>query len=126
MPVEFVEALAEILVIVERQVARVRIQREGAQRSGQPRELQKQFFGMPALGDQQVPQRRQRRIDGVQQPEVGDLARGELGRPVRAAAAGLRLMLALLSSRISISRCTISISRVLALICRTGGTKFGS
>ncbi len=37
-------------MVVQRQLARVGIQREGAQGAGQPRHFQKQLFGMAALG----------------------------------------------------------------------------
>ena len=78
MALEFLEAFAEAEVVVERQGAGVGIESEGAEGAGQPRHLDEQFLGMAVLGDHLVAQRRQRGIDGVQQPEVGDVAGGEL------------------------------------------------
>src|SRR5208283_2796075 len=77
--VYLVETLAEIFVIVKRQIARMGIQREGAQRAAEAGQFQEQFLGMAALGDELVAQRRQRGVYGMQQPEIGNLARGELG-----------------------------------------------
>ena len=80
------ETFAQVLVVVQRELARVRIQRKGAQGSGEPRQFQKKLLGMAAFGSNQVPQRSEGRIDGVQQPEVGDFARGELQAALSGAA----------------------------------------
>ena len=78
MALQFLEAFAEMQVVVERQGPRVGIESESTQRACQARHLDEQFLGMAVLGDHLVAQRRQRGIDRVQQPEVGDIARGEL------------------------------------------------
>ena len=65
-------------MIVDRQVAGLGIEREGAERAGEPREFDEEFFGVAALGDQQVTQRGQGGIHGMQQPEAGNFASGEI------------------------------------------------
>ena len=56
MTIELFKALTQIFMIVERQIARVRIEREGAERSAEARKLGEQFLGMAALGDEQMAQ----------------------------------------------------------------------
>ena len=84
--VELFEALAQIAVIVKRQGARMGVEREGAQSAAQPRHFHEKLFGVAALGNPQMAQRCQARIDGVHQPEIGQVAGREFGE---AAAAGL-------------------------------------
>jgi hypothetical protein len=80
------EASREILVIVEREIARMRFERKRAQRSRQPGQLHVQLLRVHATRGRVVPQDRDGRLNRVQQPEVGDFARGEVRRrrpPVR-------------------------------------------
>ena len=93
MLVQLIEAIGEILVVVHGQVAGLRIEGEGAERSGQPRQFDEEFFGVAALGDQQVTERGQGGIDGMQQPEAGNFAGREIAaRATRIAAQGGSLL----------------------------------
>jgi hypothetical protein len=86
--VELFEALAQVAVIVDRQHARMGVEREGAERAAQARHFHEKLFGMAALGDPQMAQRRQAGIDGVHQPEIGQVAGGEFGQTAAAGYCG--------------------------------------
>ena len=75
-----------MIVVVRRQRARMRVEREGAERAGEPRELHVQSLGVHALGLQVVAQRGHARVNRVQQPEARDFLLRELvGRSAPAA-----------------------------------------
>jgi hypothetical protein len=60
-------------MVVRGQRARTAVETERAQRSCQPRHFAKHFLRMPVLRQQNMPQRGQARIDGMQKPELRDL-----------------------------------------------------
>ena len=86
--VEGFEALVQLVVLVDGHTAGVRLEGEGAQRAGQPRQLEVQRLRVAAVGVEHVAQGGQSRVDGVQHPEVGDVAGGVLGPGTAAGALG--------------------------------------
>src|SRR4051812_20983505 len=66
------EARADVVVIVRRKIAGLRVDRERAQRAGQSDELEPQLLGMRLLREQQMLQRTFGRTDGMQHPATGD------------------------------------------------------
>src|SRR5260370_13452759 len=50
------------------------VEAEGAERPGEPRHFAKKFFGMTVFRQQNMPQWSQTGVDGMQKPELSDLA----------------------------------------------------
>src|SRR5579864_9613219 len=61
--VQGVETIIQVLMIVKRQSARMRIERKRAQRAAQPRELHIKLLRVATLGETQVAQRSEAGVD---------------------------------------------------------------
>ena len=60
-------------MIVVWNAARMGFERKSAKRAGEPRQFEIKLLGMAVLGIEQMAQRSESGIDGVQKPEAGDL-----------------------------------------------------
>ena len=78
MALERVETFLWTVVIVCGQCSRMRVESEGTQGTGEPGKLDVQLLGMEAPHLRDMAQRRQARVDGVQQPEARDFLSREL------------------------------------------------
>src|SRR4030095_8438392 len=92
--VEVVEAIGELVVIVERHIAGMRVERESAKAARETRHLEIDPLRVDALDLKQVAKRRHARVDRMEEPEAGDLLPGEIGHcPGPAAAHGARFLI---------------------------------
>ena len=76
--VERVETVVQMVVIVCRKIAGMRVERKRAEGAGKSRNVDKQLLGMRAFRLEMMTQWRQTSMDRVRQPEVRDLSGGKV------------------------------------------------
>src|SRR5580658_8021880 len=73
--IEGAKGSAGIAMIVGRKITRVGVDGEGAERAGQPRELEEDLLGMGVARGSKMLQRRNGALEGVEKPVIGYVQR---------------------------------------------------